>query len=37
LQCLKADNKAIFNAAALAQKAATYINELDVITNQAAA
>jgi len=37
LTCLKADNKAIFNAAALAQKAATYINELDAITNQAAA
>ena len=37
LQCLKADNKAIFNAAALAQKAATYINTLDCITNQAAA
>ena len=37
LQCLKADNKAIFNAAALAQKAATYINELDALTNQAAA
>jgi len=37
LKCLKADNKAIFNAAALAQKAASYINDLDVITNQAAA
>ena len=37
LQCLKNDNKAIFNAAALAQRAATYINDLDVITNQAAA
>ena len=37
LKCLKADNKAIFNAAALAQKAADYINELDVISNQAAA
>jgi len=37
LQCLKNDNKAIFNAAALAQKAATYINELDAISNQAAA
>jgi len=29
LKCLRADNKAIFNAAALAQKAANYINELD--------
>ena len=37
LKCLKADNKAIFNAAALAQKAASYINDLDIITNQAAA
>jgi len=37
LKCLKADNKAIFNAAALAQKAANYINELDAISNQAAA
>jgi hypothetical protein len=37
LQCLKNDNKAIFNAAALAQKAADYINELDCLTNQAAA
>ena len=37
LKCLKDDNKAIFNAAALAQKAADYINNLDVITNQAAA
>ena len=37
LKCLRADNKAIFNAAALAQKAANYINELDVISNQAAA
>jgi len=37
LQCLKNDNKAIFNAAALAQKAADYINNLDAITNQAAA
>jgi len=37
LKCLKDDNKAIFNAAALAQKAADYINELDAITNQAAA
>jgi len=37
LTCLKNDNKAIFNAAALAQKAATYINELDALTNQAAA
>jgi antirestriction protein ArdC len=34
---LRADNKAIFNAAALAQKAANYINELDCIANQAAA
>jgi len=37
LKCLKADNKAIFNAAALAQKAADYINGLDAISNQAAA
>jgi antirestriction protein ArdC len=37
LKCLKDDNKAIFNAAALAQKAATYINGLDALTNQAAA
>jgi len=37
LQCLKNDNKAIFNAAALAQKAADYINNLDALTNQAAA
>jgi antirestriction protein ArdC len=37
LKCLRADNKAIFNAAALAQKAANYINELDAISNQAAA
>jgi antirestriction protein ArdC len=37
LKCLKDDNKAIFNAAALAQKAADYINSLDAITNQAAA
>jgi len=37
LKCLKDDNKAIFNAAALAQKAADYINELDAITNQVAA
>jgi antirestriction protein ArdC len=37
LQCLKNDNKAIFNAAALAQKAADYINGLDAITGQIAA
>lgn len=37
LKCLKDDNKAIFNAAALAQKAADYINGLDCISNQAAA
>ena len=37
LKCLKDDNKAIFNAAALAQKAADYIKGLDAITNQAAA
>ena len=37
LKCLRADNKAIFNAAALAQKAANYINELDCLSNQAAA
>ena len=37
LKCLRADNKAIFNAAALAQKAANYINELDSTAIQAAA
>ena len=37
LQCLKNDNKAIFNASALAQKAADYINGLDCLTNQQAA
>jgi len=37
LTCLKNDNKAIFNAAALAQKAADYINGLDALTNQQAA
>lgn len=37
LKCLKDDNKAIFNASALAQKAANYINELDALTNQQAA
>ena len=37
LKCLKDDNKAIFNAAALAQKAADYINSLDAITGQQAA
>jgi len=37
LKCLRADNKAIFNAAALAQKAANYINELDCLTIQQAA
>ena len=37
LTCLKNDNKAIFNASALAQKAADYINSLDAITNQAVA
>jgi antirestriction protein ArdC len=37
LQCLKNDNKAVFNAAALAQKAADYINNLDAISNQNAA
>lgn len=37
LKCLKEDNKAIFNAAALAQKAANFINELDAITGQIAA
>jgi len=37
LKCLKEDNKAIFNAAALAQKSANFINELDAITNQKAA
>lgn len=37
LQCLKNDNKAVFNAAALAQRAADFINGLDCLTNQAAA
>ena len=37
LTCLRENNQAIFKAAALAQKAADYINNLDVITNQAAA
>jgi antirestriction protein ArdC len=37
LTCLKNDNKAIFNASALAQKAADYINGLDALTNQQAA
>ena len=37
LTCLKNDNKAIFNASALAQKAADYINGLDAITGQIAA
>jgi antirestriction protein ArdC len=37
LKCLKDDNKAIFNASALAQKSADYINGLDCITNQAVA
>lgn len=37
LTCLKENNQAIFKAAALAQKAANYINELDAISNQAAA
>ena len=37
LTCLKNDNKAIFNASALAQKAADYINGLDAISNQIAA
>ena len=37
LQCLKNDNKAIFNASALAQKAADYINGLDAVSNQIAA
>jgi antirestriction protein ArdC len=36
LQCLKDDNKAVFKAAALAQKAADYIKQLDA-TAQAAA
>lgn len=31
LKCLKADNKAIFNAAALAQKAADYINTINAV------
>ena len=37
LTCLKENNQAIFKAAALAQKAATYINGLDALTNQIAA
>jgi len=37
LTCLRENNQAIFKAAALAQKAADYINELDAITNQVAA
>ena len=37
LTCLKENNQAIFKAAALAQKAADYINQLDAISNQAAA
>ena len=37
LTCLRENNQAIFKAAALAQKAADYINELDCLTNQAAA
>ena len=37
LTCLRENNQAIFKAAALAQKAADYINQLDAISNQAAA
>jgi antirestriction protein ArdC len=37
LTCLKENNQAIFKAAALAQKAADYINNLDAITGQQAA
>ena len=37
LTCLKENNQAIFKAAALAQKAADYINGLDALTNQKAA
>ena len=37
LTCLKENNQAIFKAAALAQKAADYINGLDAISNQLAA
>ena len=37
LTCLRENNQAIFKAAALAQKAADYINQLDAITNQIAA
>lgn len=37
LTCLKENNQAIFKAAALAQKAADYINSLDAITGQQAA
>jgi antirestriction protein ArdC len=37
LQCLRDDNKAVFKAAALAQKAADYINGLDATKGQLAA
>ena len=37
LTCLRENNQAIFKAAALAQKAADYINGLDCLTNQIAA
>ena len=37
LTCLRENNQAIFKAAALAQKAADYINGLDCITNQISA
>jgi antirestriction protein ArdC len=37
LTCLRENNQAIFKAAALAQKAADYINGLDAITGQIAA
>ena len=37
LKCLRADNKAIFNAAALAQKAADYVNTVKAAEIQQAA
>jgi antirestriction protein ArdC len=37
LKCLKDDNKAIFNAAALAQKAADYVNTIKAAEIQQAA
>jgi antirestriction protein ArdC len=37
LQCLRDDNRAVFKAAAMAQKAADYILGLDATKNQIAA